>query len=444
MSGNKVIGQAVVCVAQFVVVLDATIVVTALPVIGAELGFSPVQLPAVLTAYTVMLVGLLVLGGRLADLAGARRMFVVGLVIFAGASLVCAVAWDPVVLIVARALQGVGAALLSPAALAALGELDAGDRAIGWWTAAAAGGGASGWVLGGLITELAGWRWVFAVNLPIAVAALVLSQVLRRSPARWSERRRSLDLAGAASITLGIGLFVLATSLIASDAGQWTGWVLLALTSGVVGWFVRIERRADDPLIPGQLLRTPGVATGNLAAAALTGSTTPAMLTVVLYVQTTLHLSPSRGAALFPIFNLAVIAGSLLAPGILRRTGIRPAMAGGFAGVLFGTAVLAVLPQDGLRALALLSAFAMMGFGLGVASVCSTTSGTADVSPGDRGVAAGLLNSTAQLGTAVGLAIAGPLVASNAPMTGYRLGYLTAALIAAAGIVVCTRLWSWE
>src|SRR5690349_5889700 len=143
LTGNKAVGLTVLCVAQFVVVLDVTIVATALPVLGHDLGFSAVQLPAVVTAYTVVMAGLLILGGRLADLAGARRMFATGLALFAVASLACALAWSPVVLIAARAIQGIGAAVLSPAALAALGELNAGRRAIGWWTAAAAGGGAS-------------------------------------------------------------------------------------------------------------------------------------------------------------------------------------------------------------------------------------------------------------------------------------------------------------
>ncbi len=217
--------------------------------------------------------------------------------------------------------------------------------------------------------------------------------------------------------------------------GSWSGWLSL-----VLAWFVRIERRAAHPLIPAQVLRTPGVVGGNLTAAALTGSTTPAMLTVVLYVQNTLDLPPARASILFPAFNVAVIAGSLLAPRALDRFGPRPALFTGFGGVVAGTALLLTLPQDELRPITLLGAFSLMGLGLGIASVSSTMAGTVAVSADHRGVAAGLLNSTAQLGTALGLAIAAPLVASAAPMTGYHLGYLAATLIASAGAVAALSI----
>jgi MFS family permease len=171
--------MAVICVAQFVVVLDATIITTALPTIGQALGFSDADLQWVFTAYVLVFGGLLILGGRVADLAGRRRTFLIGLALFAAASAGCALAWSPAALVTARVVQGAGAALLSPAALALLTTLtepgEARRRAVGWWTAVAAGGGASGWVLGGLITEYAGWRWVFAINVPIGLATLAIA-----------------------------------------------------------------------------------------------------------------------------------------------------------------------------------------------------------------------------------------------------------------------------
>jgi MFS family permease len=436
-------GLTVLCVAQFVVVLDATIVATALPAIGADLGFAPAQLSWVITAYTVVLAGLLILGGRAADLAGARRTFRVGLVVFSVASLACALAWTPAALIGGRIAQGVGAALLSPAALAAVNELiqgpDARRRALGWWTAAGAGGGASGWVLGGLITEIAGWRWVFAVNAPIGLIALLLSlRVLRRPTAAGratATAAGSLDLGGAISVTAGIGLATLGLSRLAEHAGRWEAWLAIALSAAALVFFVRHEGRAAGPLVPGRLVRRRGVVGGNLTAAALTASTTPAMLTAILYVQHTLRLSPARGSLLFPAFNLAVVAGSLLGPAGLARTGARAMLLGGFGGVVGGIALLLTLPAQGLPVISLVAAFAVMGLGLGAASVASTTAGSAEVTGSERGIAAGLLNSTAQLGTAVGLAVTSPLVASTAPMTGYRLGFGAAALIAVAGAI---------
>ena len=433
-------GVAVLCVAQFVVVLDATIVATALPAISADLGFGPAQLSWVITAYTVVLAGLLILGGRTADLVGARRVFRAGLIGFSIGSLACAVAWTPAVLIGARIIQGVGAAFMSPAALAALHELithpDAQRRALGWWTAAAAGGGASGWVLGGLITEFAGWRWIFAVNVPIGVATLLLSgRLLPRSSGSRATGKSpaSLDLAGAIAVTMGIGCAALGLSWIAEDMRGWGGWIGITAATAVLFYFLRQERRTASPLVPGGLIRTRGVLGGNLTAAALTASTTPAMLTVVLYVQDTLRLSPARGSLLFPAFNLAVIAGSLTGPVAIRRLGSRTMLCSGFGGVVAGIGLLLTLTADRVPIMTLIAAFVVMGLGLGAASVASTTAGTAAVVAHERGVAAGLLNSTAQLGTALGLAVTSPLVASAAPMTGYRLAFMAAAAIAVLG-----------
>jgi MFS family permease len=436
-TGNSRTIVGVLCVAQFVVVLDVTIVATALPAIGDELGFAPARLTWVITAYTVALAGLLILGGRIADLAGAGRAFRIGLVLFGAASLVCAVAWTPTVLVVSRVAQGVGAALLSPAALAALNEHlpDPVRRrvALGWWTAAGAVGGASGWVLGGLLTEFAGWRWVFAVNVPIALIAFLASRRLLGHSR--PQRSGPLDVAGAAWVTMAIGAGTLGLSRLAEDVAPWTGWFAVALSAAALAGFVRTERQASNPLVPASLIRTPGVVGGNLTAAALTGSTTPAMLAVVLYIQDTLRLPPADGAVLFPAFNLAVVGGSLLAPGMLSRAGTKGALCIGFGGVLAGIGSLLTLPKTGLPTATLLLAFTLMGAGLGTASVASTTAGSVEVARAERGVAAGLLNSTAQLGTALGLAVATPLVASAAPMTGYRLGFVAAAAIAVAGLV---------
>ncbi len=435
-------GLAVLCVAQFVVVLDATIVAIALPAIAADLGFQPGQLSWVITAYTVVLAGLLILGGRAADLFGAARMFRVGLVGFSVASLGCALAWSPAALIVARVAQGLGAAVLSPAALAALNQLierpGARRRALGWWTAAAAGGGASGWVLGGVITEFVGWRWIFAVNAPIGVAAVLISLPVLSPishPRPFGREARQLDLMGALAVTAGVALGALGLSMIAEDLGHWTGWLVVALALAALTFFTWHEARVPRPLVPGSLITRPGVVGGNLTAAALTASTTPAMLTAILYVQDTLRLSPARASLLFPAFSLAVIGGSLLGPFALSRIGVRATLLSGFGGVVAAIALLFTLPGQGLPILTLSMSFALMGSGLGAASVASTTAGTADVPNVEQGVAAGLLNSTAQLGTAVGLAVTSPLVASAAAMAGYRRGFVAAAIIGLAGAI---------
>jgi EmrB/QacA subfamily drug resistance transporter len=428
-----------VCVAQFVVVLDVTIVTTALPAIRQALGFSDAELQWVFTAYALVFGGLLIFGGRVADLAGRRRTFLIGLGLFAVASAGCALAWSPAALVGGRVLQGAGAALLSPAALAVLTTLsepgESRRRAVGWWTAVAAGGGASGWVFGGLITEYVGWRWVFAVNVPIAAVALVVA--LRVLPAdRPPARTSRLDLGGALTATAGLALLVYGlTSAGARGLDQIASWLLLLLAAIAFVIFVRHEGRTANPLLPLGLLRSRSVAGANLTAVAITASTTPAMYLAVLYVQQVLGLSAARGSLLFPGVNLGVIAGSLLGPRLLGRLGARRTLLAGFGGIAVGTTLLLLMPGDGLPVVQLVGAFAVMGLGLGAASVASTQTGTDAADPAYRGVASGLLNSAAQVGTAVGVALLLPLAAAIGldTMTGYRIGWIGAGVIALAG-----------
>jgi MFS family permease len=430
---------AVICVAQFVVVLDATIVTTALPAVRQSLGFSDAGLQWVFTAYALVFGGLLIFGGRVADVAGRRRTFLIGLGLFAAASAGCALAWSPATLVAGRVVQGAGAALLSPAALALLTTLtDPGEgrrRAVGWWTAVAAGGGASGWVLGGLITEYAGWRWVFAVNVPIGLVALMIAT--RVVPADRKEARASgLDLGGALTATTGLALLVYGlTSAGDRGLGRLSSWLPLLLAAAAFVIFVRHEGRAADPLLPLGLLFSQPVAGANLTALAITASTTPAMYHSVLYVQDVLGVPPGRASLLFPAVNLAVIVGSLAGPRLLGRLGARRTALAGFTGIAIGITILVALPSGGLPVPQLLSAFVLIGAGLGTASVASTQTGTDAAEPAFRGVASGLLNSAAQVGTAVGVALLVPLATATgwAVMTGYRIGFLGACAIALGG-----------
>ena len=432
-SGNT----AVVCVAQFVVVLDVTIVTTALPAVRDSLDLTHVGMSWVVTAYTLVVGALLVPCGRVADLLGPRRAFAVGLLVFGAASALCALAWSPSVLIGARAVQGLGAAVLSPAAFALLTSLSgpgpARRRAVGWWTAAAAGGGASGWVLGGVCTELFGWRSVFWVNVPIVVVVLVVAAF---GPSL--DRRRSgvrVDARGTLVVTAVLGLLVFGLTGV-SEHGlvRLTSWMPLVLAAGGSVLLVRHLSRATDPVVPPWLLRTPGFAGAGLAALLLTAATTPAMYLSVLYVQQVLRLPPAPASLLFPAFNLAVIAGSLAGPSALRWLGARRVAFAGFGAVAAGTALLATLPDGGMPIGTLVTAFAVMGLGLGGASVASTHAGTESVAPADHGVAAGVLNAAAQVGTALGLAVLAPLAGSG-DLSAYRAGFLGAGVVALAGVV---------
>ena len=308
-------------------------------------------------------------------------------------------------------------------------------RALGVWTAAAAGGGASGWLLGGVITEQAGWPWVFLVNVPIGAAAVALAPLLVPETRAWEEGRR-LDVAGAATLTTGLALVVLGLTRAQiagvrsplAAGGVAVGALLLAL-------FARIEARAADPLLPASLLRADGLAGANLAAAALTASTTPPLLLCVLALQGAQGRSALETGALFAPFNVAVISGSLLGPRVVRALGTRTAMALGLGGIAAG--VLGMLASGGARAApaALVPAFVLMGVSLGCASVASTTAGTAAAGRAREGVASALLNTAAQVGTALGVAV----LLSVAAAAGSPAAFAGAIAVALAGAAVALR-----
>jgi MFS family permease len=430
---------ALLCVAQFVVVLDATIVAIALPDIQDTLHVATADLQWVVTAYTLAFAGFLVLAGRLADLHGRRRVFMAGMALFTTASLVCGLSRSPGLLVAARTVQGLGAAAVAPAALAAItaGIPDGPERrrALGVWTAAAAGGGASGWLLGGVLTEQAGWPWVFLVNVPIGAAAVALAPLVVPE-SRAHGGRRGLDAAGAATLTSGLALVVLGLTRAQLDGvvaplaagGLGAGLALLAL-------FARVEARAADPLLPASLLRADGLAGANLAAAALTASTTPPLLLCVLDLQGAQGRSPLVTGALFAPFNVAVISGSLLGPRAVRAIGARAAMALGLGGIAAG--VLWILAFGGADAapVALVPAFLAMGVSLGCASVASTAAGTAAAGAAREGVASALLTTAAQLGTALGVAV----LLSVAAAAGSWAAFAGAVVVALAGAAAASR-----
>ena len=445
------------CVAQFVVVLDATIVAIALPDMQRDLGFSQAGLQWVISAYTLVFGGFLMLAGRAADLYGRRRLFMAGLSMFSVASLACGLAASPLALVAFRVAQGLGAAIVSPSALSILtttfskdGER---DRALGVWTAAAAGGGAAGWVLGGVITQGLGWEWVFLVNLPVGVLGLALApKLLEESRDQTAPPR--LDVAGAATITLGLTLLIYGlTQAEEVGLGSPQTLVLLALSMLFVAAFVLAESRSAYPLLPLGVLRSRRLAGANLAALTLTASTTPAMLLCVLYVQRVLGHGPAEAGLAFPPFNAAVIAGSLIGPRFAGWVGTRTAMVSGLLAIAASILLLTGISTEGGYIGHLLPGFIFMGSGLGVASVASTASGASAVGKDMQGLASGLLNTSAQFGTALGLALLVPLSAARtdalagsgiqpdvALIGGFRVAFLGAAGTAILGALVALFL----
>ena len=388
------------CAAQFLVVLDVTIVAVALPAIRGSLALSPESLQWVVSAYTLTFGGLLIAAGRLGDLLGRRRLFTAGLVTFGAASLACALAPSAPALVAARAVQGAGAAMEAPAALA-LVATTATDRrrAVSWWTAAAAAGGASGWVLGGVLVEAFGWPAVFMVNVPLCAVGAVLAPLLLRESRGAG---RGLDLPGTLTVTAGLALLVLGFTQLPPA---------LPVAALLLAAFVAIERRVEDPILPAWAL-PPGFVRANAVALVLVATTTPAMFLAILYQQEALGRSALEAGLWCVPFNLAVIAGSMLRP--------PHAMATGLAAIATGAAVLLALTPA-----AFVVAFVLMGAGLGCASVASTASGTAALPDEEQGIASGVLNAAAQIGSAVGVAALVPL--------GARGGLVLTALLALAG-----------
>jgi EmrB/QacA subfamily drug resistance transporter len=438
------------CMAQFVDVLDVNAVIVALHSIGQDLGFSQTGLQWVVSAYVLFFAGFLLLSGRVADLWGRRRTFVAGLAVFTAASLCCGLSVSPEMLAVSRAFQGLGAAITAPAALSIITTIFTEgrerDRAVAAWTAVAAGGGAAGLLLGGLITDVLGWEWIFFVNVPLGAVGIALSHVLlpeSRDPAASGR----LDLLGAGTVTSGLVLLVLGLTRI-EEAGFGSPGTLatLGLAAAFFGAFAFVERHAADPLVPLGLFRLRGLVGAALVAFALTAATAPVGVLVTLYLQNTLGYSASiAGLAGLP-FSLCVIAGSMMGGRISERIGGRVTMSSGLTGVAASALVTAGITAEGGVAYVLAGA-ALSGLGLGFASVASTARGTSAVEGGKRGLASGLMNTSAQVGTALGLAVLLTLAATRtaalsdgaessaeALVAGYRLAFLAAAGVASLGM----------
>jgi EmrB/QacA subfamily drug resistance transporter len=445
---------ALVCVAQFIDVLGVTIVVVALPSIGAGLHAEAGDLQWVMSIYALVFGGFLMLAGRAADLYGRRRLFMTGLALFAAGSLACGLAGSVAVLVAARAVQGVAAAIVVPAALSLLTTLfEPGPErtwALGLWSAAAAGGGASGFFLGGVITEGLGWQWIFFLNVPIAILALFLApRLLDESRATGAP---GLDVPGAATVSAGLLLLMFGLTRV-----ERTGLAApptlgaLALAVSLLIAFARTERRARHPLLPPALLRSRPLVGANLVALALTSTTSAAAVLGTLYAQDVLELSSTTTGLAFLPFSLSVIAGSLLGARLTARLGARLPAAAGLLTVAAGLLVaVGIEADDGLSYL--VAQLTLAGLGLGCASVAATTAGTSAVGRGQQGLASGLLNSATQIGTALGIAVLVTLAAARtnaltqaearpeALVSGYEWGFAAGSVVALAAAIAAARL----
>ena len=400
------------------VILDVAIVNVALPSIKSDLGFSATGLQWVITAYAIFFGGTLLLGGRLADLLGRRRMFVAGLALFAAASLLSGFAWSAGSLVAFRSLQGLGGALLAPAALSLLmttfAEGRERNRALGIYGAASGSGAAAGVLLGGVITSYLGWSWIFFVNVPVGLAAIVLTPFLLRD-SRAELPHRHFDLAGAASVTGGLMLLVYALTRAATDG--WSSPVTLGLLAGaaaLIAAFVVIESRSRSPLLPLRIFRLRALTAANVTMALVGAVTFSEFFVLTLYVQDVLHYSAVQSGVAFVAFALSVVVASNLAQVVVGRVGVRATLMMGLALATISVGLLTQVPADGHYFWDLFPAFVLGGTGLGFSFVPVTIASLAGVERADAGVASGLVNTSRQIGGAIGLAAISTIAASAA------------------------------
>jgi EmrB/QacA subfamily drug resistance transporter len=401
---------ALIVVAQFMVVLDVAIVNVALPSIRTDLHFSQESLQWVITAYAIFFGGFLLLGGRLSDLLGRRRVFIAGLAVFTIFSLLDGLAWSEGSLIAFRSLQGLGAALLSPAALSILTTTFQEGRernvALGIWGAASGSGGAAGVLLGGALTSALSWSWIFFINVPVGIAVMAASPfLLGESRADLGHRR--FDFAGAASITGGLMLLVYALTR-ATQHGWATGATigLLAASAALIGAFFLIELRSKAPLLPLRIFRNRTLTASNVSGLLLGGAIFAQFFLLTLYMQEVLHYSALKTGVAYIGLTLTIIVFSAVSQALVTRVGIRRILPVGLALSTAALILFAQLPVDGDYFTDLFPAFMISGLGLALAFVPMSIGALTGVRQADAGIASGLINTTQQIGGAVGVAIA--------------------------------------
>jgi EmrB/QacA subfamily drug resistance transporter len=435
---------ALLVAAQFMVVLDITIVNVALPSIGRAFSFARADLQWVVTAYVLCSGGLVLVGGRAADLFGRRRMFLTGLALFTLASLTCALSQSAGMLIGARAAQGAGAAMLTPAALSILTTVYSGRQratAMGIWSAIASAGLAVGAVLGGVLTTLLSWHWVFLVNVPVGavVAALTSRIVPAMAPART---HRTLDPVGGLSLVGGLVALVYGLSRAAATGwGSTTTLALLALAPALLAIFAKVERTVAEPLIPARVWRTRPLVSGAGMLLAGTGVLAGAFFLLSNDMQDVLGYSALHAGLAFLPFVAATAVGVHLTSHTIARAGSRSLIVAGMVLVVIGALLLADIPRHAAYAADLLPGLVIFGLGMGLAFPAITISMMSDVDHASAGAASGVLSTAHEVGAALGTAVLSTIaVTSSSGAIGSSGGAFDAAALIAAGLAAVAML----
>jgi EmrB/QacA subfamily drug resistance transporter len=435
---------ALLCTAFFMVILDSAIVLVALPSIDADLAFSASDLQWVLSAYLLSFGGLLLLGGRTADLLGRRRMFIVGTGLFALASLGAGLAGTAAALLIARVLQGVAAAIMTPTALSILmttfPEGAERNKALGAWGSTGAIGGTAAWLIGGPITSGLGWEWIFFINVPVALLVAALSPVLL-ADSRGQVGRRRFDVAGAVTITGALVALVYAV-VEAPEAG-WTDartLGLLALAGLLTAVFAGIESRSAAPLAPLRVFRSRALVGGNLLLFALGTFAFGVPFILTQYAQQVLDWSPVQFGLASLVMPVAATVGTTSAQALATKVGVRPVALAAMALCGLGTLAFTQVSVGGSYVGDLLLGLLILGPGIGAAYVAGSIASLTGVSESDAGLASGLNNASFQIGAAVGVAVLSSVAISGAngaePLAALTSGYQSAFTVAIAAAVI--------
>ncbi|MEV3987196.1 MFS transporter [Nonomuraea sp. NPDC049758] len=440
---------ALLCLAQFMLIVDITVVQVALPTIGADLALGREALTWVVTTYTLCFGGLMVLGGRLADALGPRRTLLAGLALFTAASLVCGLAGDGGTLIAGRAVQGVGAALLSPAALAVVTTVFQGERrarALAVWAAIGGSGAAIGVLLGGVLTNGPGWMWVFFVNVPVGL--LVLAAVSRVVPARVRDdapRGGRVDVGGALLVTLATALLIYG-QVSAGDGGWGAAGTVLPLTGAALSYvaFVLVERSVRAPLMRVETLARRPVVSGAFVMLVATGLMLGLFFLSSLYLQHVLGYSPLRTGLTFLPVAVAITLGAHLGGRLIGRVGGRPVAVASFLLTAAGAALMTRVSPEAGAFTTLVPGFVLAAVGIGPAFVTATTTTMANVPPGENGVASGVINTFHELGGSIGVAVVSTVAASSlvpgAGAGGFTSGLVLCAVVAGVAAAISLGL----
>ncbi len=447
---------ALLSVVQFMVVLDIAIVNVALPSIQVDLGFTQENLQWVISAYALVFGGVLLLGGRSADLLGRRRVFLAGVIVFTLASLFAGLAWSEASLITARAVQGLGAAIITPAALSILSTTFVEGRerniALGVWGAVGGFGAAAGVLLGGILTDALSWEWIFFVNVPVGVLAFTLAPFLLKESR--DARVKTFDLPGAVLVTGGLSSLVYAITQAGQDgwlAGRTIGFfaIALALLAGFVGW----ELRHPEPLMRFGLLRTRTVSGANVAGFIMGTAMFSMFLMLTLYMQQVLGYSAMKtGVAYLAVAGTAIL-WSAVAAQLVTRIGVKPVLVTGMTLLTAGLVYFTQVSVGGSYVGDLLPGFLLIGIGIGFSFVPISIAALAGVEPGEAGLASGLINTSQQIGGALGIAALSTIATSQADdavasgsalptalVDGFTAAFLAGAIIAALGIFAAATL----